>query len=211
MSLPMNKNSGAMFVREKSFIVRSAVEEYRWSPVFASVFYPREAAAEGNAKARFIVFQTRDDYLTLERTQDDKLKWRVSTVNDLRWEKYCSMTGASLFSACRIMSEFADFVSKSKQTAFWRCLDCKTAYSMRNAAGSKLQRERRIRSRMGNPGDPQTIRKWAENEVFPVHFFYEYRKGKKKQIGYCTCCKADVAIEGCGTQSREFALLAGAP
>ena len=197
MSLPMNKNSGVMFVREKSFIVRSAVKNIGGRRFLLLFFYPREAAVEGNAKARFIVFQTRDDYLTLERTQDDKLKWRVSTVNDLRWEKYCSMTGASLFYSMQDNERVCRFCKQIETDGFLALSRLQNGIFNEKCRRRKLQRERRIRSRMaGIPEIPQTVRKWAENEVFPAHFFYEYHKGRKKQIGYCTCCKADVAIEG---------------
>ena len=72
----MQSHSGILHAEQIGYIIRTDVKVIDHHQTLILYIYPRGQVAQGDFRSLWTVFQTRDDYATLERQEDGSLKWR---------------------------------------------------------------------------------------------------------------------------------------
>ena len=192
--LKFSPGHGLLHTEAIDYIIRTAVRNIAGQRVLAVYLYDRQSAAQGSNAPRYTVFQTRWEYITLERTEGGALKWRTSCLDNLlggwprkqcafytqkdldRVTRFCGVDNASGLDALEVLQERI------------------RAARLRERI---VARERKIIETMERvPAKPRDLKGWIHREALPAYVIYTYRKGKKRLDGWCTSCRHDVKVEG---------------
>ena len=76
------KNDGLLLIENIKYIVRTAIKNIAGHRILILFFYKRERAAD-NPAPEYALFQCRDDYITLQCSDDGNIKWRVASLDNL--------------------------------------------------------------------------------------------------------------------------------
>ena len=77
------KNSGLLHHANIKYVVRAAVKNIDGHRTLILYLYAASEAADGRIVPLFTVFQTKKDFITLERLKDGKTKWRTAATRNL--------------------------------------------------------------------------------------------------------------------------------
>lgn len=189
----LNLNHGVFYAESISYIVRTAVKNIGHQRLLVLYVYSRKEAVNGSFLPKWTVFQSKNDYITLERKDDGTTIWRTAAFLNLDREHYRTYR-----SACYSMKD-----DKRISNFFQRDGDgLKILNQVQNEIQHRRRRERQcirereIISRMKNlPPLPKGVEPWIRKSIMPAYFFYDYKKGKKKQKGICSACGTESALE----------------
>lgn len=191
--LGLDPDHGLLHARQIKFIVRTGVRTMDADPVLILWFYPRERAAEGDHTPVWTMFQGRDDYITLERGEDGKTRWRTAAFQNLggdcRFERYCAFYSAQ--DEKRIGAYFHD-----ESAGFLPLVKAQDAHIATRRRGRQLARERNILARMeGLPALPGGLEEWVHHDILPGYFFYDHAR-KGAAAGRCSICGSEITLSG---------------
>ncbi len=191
-----NKNNGLLYLEDKRYVVRSLVQNISGSRILLLFFYLLTEIKEDKARAKYIVFQAKDEYVTLERTEEGKYKWR-STRTRLLDGWYAPIIRNSAFYTHRDETRVITFCKCMDATGFEALSKLQTDISSKRRSKKMRETERKNKKRMQKvrPLPEKKIQSWLLKEVIPAHIFYQYQKGKKVQEGYCTHCHSRVLLQ----------------
>jgi predicted RNA-binding Zn-ribbon protein involved in translation (DUF1610 family) len=177
-------------------IVRSAVRNIDGRRTLILYFYDRKKAATGCNVAEYALFQRKDDYITLQHTEDGKVKWREASLDNLG-DRYSYISRTSAFYRRRdeqIVTRFCGITEKSGLEAL-EAMQTSIMHARHKA--KVLARERKTIERMKPvPAVPRRLRTWIHGDVLPHYIFYDYVRGSKAMNAYCTACQNDVIVSG---------------
>ena len=203
--LTFNRNNGLLYVDHFRYIVRTTVTNVDGHRTLRLFFYPKKDAVEGRFVPQYTVFQTKEAYLTLEQTPEEKTKWRTAMTADLLRCTYESIISKSAFYTKRDEERVSRFCSFETDSGFNALYRLQSAIYNKKCLERRKQKERKIFARMKPVGKiPANVFKWVKSEVIPTHIFYEYRKGRKTQIGYCSHCKKEVEVSDARHAKKGF-------
>ena len=74
----MNLNCGAIHEKEISYIVCTNVRNIGHQRLLVLHIYSREKVEKGDFLPKWTIFQSKDDYITLERENDGTTRWRTA-------------------------------------------------------------------------------------------------------------------------------------
>ena len=193
--LTFKKNDGLLLVGTIQYIVRTAIKNIAGRRILIAYFYKRERAAD-NAAPEYTLFQCRDDYITLQRTDDTELKWRKASLDNLEGQN------------SYITKKCAFYRQEDEQTVTRFCADSKDKgfdalkklqYKIMNLRLTDRikRREQKIIERMKTvPSVPRGLKSWIHREILTHYVYYIYKRSKKPMQGYCTACRHDVLVSG---------------
>ena len=190
--LELDPDNGLLHAKKVEYIVRTEVKDIEADPVLVLHFYPRERAAQGDCTPLWTMFQGRDDYVTLERGEDGKTRWRTAAFRNLgreyRFEDYCAFYSAQ--DERRVASYFKD----DKHTGFLPLTLAQNGLMEARGRERQLARERKIVARMeGLPPLPDGLEDWAHREILPGYFFYGHAR-KGVAAGRCSVCGSEITL-----------------
>lgn len=192
--LKFNPNNGLLYAEKYSYVVRTAVKNIDGRRTLLLYFYPIEHINKGEFIPQYTVFQTRKEYLTLERLPDGKAKWRTAILDNISCEYNNTLAHKSAFYTRRDGTRVCQFCRSETADGFSALRRLQYKLLQEKCHRNHVIREREIRKRMKPIGKiPAAFQKWVENEVIPAHIFYDYRKCKI-QLGYCIGCRKTVTI-----------------
>ena len=190
----IHPGNALLYIPDIQYVLRSRVRNISGKRLLVIYFIPVKAAAAGNTTPKYVVFQGKDDFITLENCENGKTRWRTAKT---RWMDDITR------SACAFLS-----LNDSKRVI--RSCNPKAAvafdalshlqYKIRTAQEDqrRINAKKKIAELM-RPVDrrplPKNLLSWAQWNVIPAHIFYQYKKGKRHMDGYCTRCKTDVVVE----------------
>lgn len=192
----ISKNNGLLYVSNIKYLVYAAVENISGKRILVLYFCSVASLSNGMLSPKYVVFQGKDDFITLEYAEDGKTKWRESKTTALGKGYY------SFYDKCAFYNHNEDmitarFCNNDKKDKGFNALETlQLTISCKREQSRKRAKEAKIRDRM-KPVKPlpiKTITAWLQKEVFPAHILYYYRHGKKLQNGYCTHCHSDVQV-----------------
>ena len=189
------KSSGLLHHANIKYVVRAAVKNIGGLRMLTLCLYAASEAAAGRAVPVFTVFQTKKDFITLERLKDGKTKWRTAATRDLGSE-YGFIQTCAFYSAvdeqvvlryCQSNAEYGLEALSALQTR------------IQNEQSKIRQRtkEQKILNRMKQvPALPRGLKKWMQREIFPQYLFFDNSRKKIDMPGYCTACRKAVTVSG---------------
>jgi len=190
----INRNNGLLCMEQAKYIVRTALKNIAGRRILILYFYSREKALNGYCKPVYTLFQVKDDYITLEQSEDGTDKWRTASLYNLfgcyftdkcvfftvkdkrRVTRYCNNPQRNGLSA---LNGLQDSIKKDRMNERIKALDRKTLKRMETISPV-----------------PRDFKGWIHREVLPAYIFYEYHRSKKPMSGYCTACQHDVLVSG---------------
>lgn len=190
-----DKNSGLLRVAGIKYIVRTAIKNIAGQRMLLLYVCPCENIIGGDFRPRWILFQSRTDYITFAVREDGTTAWQTSIFRNLKrewdFERQCA---------------FYSFLDEQRITRFCGH-DPLTGFSALNSLQwrQKEQKEllkrhmkqRKIIVRMeGLPLLPRDLKGWIHREVLPQYIFYDYHRSKAPIKGHCTACGHEVEITG---------------
>ena len=71
-------NNALLYIPDLQYVLRSMVRNISGKRLLVIWLIPVKAATTGNAAPRYVVFQGKDDFITLEYCEDGKTRWRTA-------------------------------------------------------------------------------------------------------------------------------------
>lgn len=183
---------GLLCAESVKYIVGAEVKIITRRRVLILRIYPVDWVKAGNRLARWCVFQTMQDFVTLERAADGSTCWRRSMTWKLR-DKYPVETDSAFYSR-RDRQAAARFLHQEER--IWQSL-ADVQERIRENQHRKVQARQEqvlIDKFAALPRLPVGLERWIRNEIMPSYFFYTYRQAKRMQ-GFCTHCGSTVEME----------------
>lgn len=190
--LKLSPDNGLLYVQSVKYIVCTAIKTIGNQPILILYFIPRERAAEGDYRPVWTMFQSQDDYITLEY-KDGKSKWRTATFENLFPSNYLGRSCA--FYSARDERRVGRYFKDEDAQGFAALIKAQDAYIAARRRSRQLDRERKILARMdGLPALPDGQEDWAHRNILPAYFFYAHtKKGIAK--GTCSVCGHEITLE----------------
>lgn len=195
-TFPISVNHGLLYLETVRYIVRVNVKNIAGKRILILYFCAVEDMQDGKLTPKYVVFQARDEFITLEYCEGGKSKWRQARTNSL------GMGYRSFFADCAFYNHNEElmvirFCNNNQQEKGFKALDhLQINLAYKREQSRKRAREAKINERMKNvkPLPKKSLQAWLQKEVFPAHIFYCYKKGTKRQNGYCTHCHKKVQV-----------------
>lgn len=180
---------GLLHASQIHWLVTAAVKIIDHHRTLVLNVYPREQAAKGDLAPRWTVYQTKTDYVTMERKVDGSTAWRTAAFERLSGE-------------WRFIDLCAFVSSKDEQhvTRYFRDATCngflclmrrQNAIQAQRRAKREKQKQKKIRERMrGIPAIPRGLEQWVQRQAMPAYWFYD-KKGRKATTGVCSACNKE--------------------
>ena len=194
--ISINPNNGLLYIPKIKYLARSMVRSIADKKLLVlSIFCVKDIRAGKNTPV-YVLFQGVDDFLTLEYCEDGKSKWRKVSTSYLGEDRHNFSSFCAFYSHADEMRVIR-FCHSQLENGFSALSDLQIKIQNRRTVDSDTKRRLTIAERM-KPVEkkalPRGLKPWIIKDLFPAHIFYNYRKGKTIQNGYCTHCKNDVQI-----------------
>lgn len=192
-----DKENGLLHCEQFNYVVRTQAKNVAGKRLLILYIYAVNHILKDILTPTYVVFQGKDDYLTLEYCEDGKTKWRKAETSRLGERKYRFDKECAFYSHSD-EKKVIQFCDSNKETGF-KALSCfQERIHWQQCLENDIRKRRNIKNQM-RPVDklalPRGLKPWIVKDLLPAHFYYYYRKGKQVQHGYCTHCKTDVSVE----------------
>ncbi len=197
--LPKKRSDAVYRAKGVEYIIRSGFALDGEMLIFA--FYSRESAAAGFTLPTAVVYQTKDDFVTLFSKEGKRL-WRKSRImgqlNIREAKKELVFLGKN--DEARAKS----FLSGIKKKYDWQSGDTASMLGYlqdsileKRQAESQKEQYRKLTEKINRAGDlPLDYSDWVTSQAMTGHQYIFYkRRGKQITDAYCTACKTEMVIE----------------
>ena len=189
--LEFNLNEGVLHVESCPYIIRTAVHNISGQRILVLYVYQRESILAGSIKPRWVMFHSRDDFVTLSFREDAKATWQCSTLGSL--DRIWGFDSKCAFYRQQDESCVARFC-KCERGAISMLGYLQRLISYRKELERKWKKQRAIIERMKYvPVLPRDLKGFIHREVMPQYIFYDYQR-KAPGHAYCTACRHEVRI-----------------
>lgn len=186
------KNNGLLHHPDIKYIARAAVKNVGGRRMLLLYLYKASEAASGTAIPTYTVFQTKDDFLTLERLENGRTKWRKAAVDYLNRE-YRFLRQCAFYSL-RDEQDVIRYCGNNKQ-GFTALVRLQAEIQDKRAWAKQLITERKIANRMKTlPSLPRGLQSWIQRTCVPHYLFFNNDRKKVGMSGYCTACRKEVLV-----------------
>ena len=194
--LKLSPGSGLLCMEKLRYIIRTAVKNIAGKRTLLLYFYDRAQAAQGLYVPVFTMFQTKDDYATLEQISNGKGKWRTSSLERMGGY-YNAFDKISAFYSPKDEQRVIRFFESFDNNGFVALYRKQQTILDKRTRQRTLAKERIIIEKMKRvPALPGDLKGFIRREVLPAYVFYTYHKSKKPMEGYCSACRHDVLVTG---------------
>lgn len=194
--LNFNPGNGLLLLGQMDYIVRATIKNIAGQRVLILYFYSREKAAQGLFEPEYTLFQNRDDYITLQRTDNSRRKWREASLNNFMGQN-TYFTKKCVFYRKIHEQIVTRFCKNPKLSGFDTLIFLQESImKMRLTERIKIREQKIIERMKPVPSVPRGFKGWIHRDILPHYIFYEYKRGNKPMNGYCTACRHDVLVSG---------------
>lgn len=183
-------------IKKEKYLVSADVIQVEENKILLMYFYPQSDLKEGNTKAAFRVFLTKDDYITQDL--ESASKWKTgalkSLVNGHYWHGWYNECVLVDDKSSEVIKKFIDTredplqeIDKLQESIMAKRLSKK----------HKVIKDRIDKQMEKVPKLPKDFDKWLEYTALfhSRYIYYAYKANKKGLDGYCTHCQSDVIVE----------------
>lgn len=190
--LHISLNAGVLYTDRVKYLVTAAVKLLGGHRVLAVYFYECERLKANDRMPKWVVFQGKDDFATLERDAAGNVKWRDAMLMNLTDYYSGSFLPACVFykkTGCHTIARYINV--EANPTLVLRHLD-DYQQDIRDQQ-TKIRRHKRdtvVLNKMSSvPQTPANLKRWADKHIMPHYLFYDYNNGRAKTQAYCTYCE----------------------
>ena len=190
--LHISLNAGVLYTDRVKYLVTAAVKLLGGHRVLAVYFYDCERLKANDRMPKWVVFQGKDDFATLERDAAGNVKWRDAMLMNLTDYYSGSFLPACVFykkTGCHTIARYINV--EANPTLVLRHLD-DYQQDIRDQQ-TKIRRHKRdtvVLNKMSSvPQTPANLKRWADKHIMPHYLFYDYNNGRAKTQAYCTYCE----------------------
>ena len=190
--LNISLNAGVLYTDRVKYLVTAAVKLLGGHRVLAVYFYECERLKANDRMPKWVVFQGKDDFATLERDAEGNVKWRDAMLTNLTRYYSGSFLPACVFykkTGCHTIARYIHV--EANTTLVLRLLDYyQQDIRDRQAKIRRYKRDAVVRDKMRRV--PQTLanlKRWADKHIMPHYLFYDYNNGRAKTQARCTYCE----------------------
>lgn len=194
-------NNGILHAKQISYVVRTAVKIIDHHKTLVLYVYSRKQVLDGNYKPCYTVFQTKNDFITLARKDDNSTTWRKSAFDNLdgsyNFSNKCAFY--SITDEVCVRRYFKDNTDKS----FELLVKAQDTILEHRRHERQLTKEKAIISRMSCiPALPRGLQSWVKS-IMPAYFFYDYKRGGNNVSGVCSSCGREIQLSGVKQGSKS--------
>lgn len=192
--LKMQPGNGILHADQVGYIVCTAVRTIDRHRTLVLYVCSRGKAAGGDFRPLWTVFQSRDDYITLERKEDGSTAWRKAAFDRLDggWDFKSRCAFYSEQDEMRVRKYFRD----GSGSGFKLLSGVQADIQSRRRKERQLNKEKQTVSRMSClPALPRGLKGWIHKSVMPSYFFYDYRRSREI-TGVCSSCGKEIRFPG---------------
>ena len=196
--LHISLNAGVLYTEQVQYLVTAAVKLLGGHRVLAVYFYECERLKANDCMPKWVVFQGKDDFATLERDAAGNIKWRNAMLTNLTGYYSGSFLPACVFykkTGCHTIARYIHV--EANPTLVLKQLD-RYQQDIRDRQ-TKIRRYKRdavVRDKMRRvPQTPANLKRWADKHIMPHYLFYNYNNGRSKTQVRCTYCEKFSVIE----------------
>ena len=196
--LHISLNAGVLYTERVKYLVTAAVKLLGGHRVLAVYFYECERLKANDCMPKWVVFQGKDDFATLERDAAGNVKWRDAMLTNLTGYYSGSFLPACVFykkTGCHTIARYIHV--EANPTLVLKQLD-RYQQDIRDRQ-TKIRRYKRdavVRDKMRRvPQTPANLKRWADKHIMPHYLFYNYNNGRSKTQVRCTYCEKFSVIE----------------
>ena len=196
--LHISLNAGVLYTEQVKYLVTAAVKLLGGHRVLAVYFYECERLKANDCMPKWVVFQGKDDFATLERDAAGNVKWRDAMLTNLTGYYSGSFLPACVFykkTGCHTIARYIHV--EANPTLVLRHLDdYQQDIRDRQAKVRRYKRDAVVRDKMRRvPQTPANLKRWADKHIMPHYLFYDYNNGRAKTQARCTYCEKFSVIE----------------
>lgn len=196
--LHISLNAGVLYTERVKYLVTAAVKLLGGHRVLAVYFYECERLKANDCMPKWVVFQGKDDFATLEHDAAGNIKWRNAMLTNLTGYYSGSFLPACVFykkTGCHTIARYINV--EANPTLVLKQLD-RYQQDIRDRQ-TKIRRYKRdavVRDKMRRvPQTPANLKRWADKHIMPHYLFYNYNNGRSKTQVRCTYCEKFSVIE----------------
>lgn len=190
----LQPDNGILHAKQIDYIVTTAIRNIAHHRTLILYIYPRDQASEGDYIPLWVIFQTKDDFITLSRKEDGSTTWRTASFENLGRDAYGFNNQYAFYSAQdekRVQHYF-----KSDKDGFEALISVQDTILARRQRQRRIAKEKVIAARMeGIPALPCGLKSWIKS-IMPAYFFYDYKRGNKNVQGVCSACGQEITLSG---------------
>lgn len=190
--LNISLNAGVLYTDRVKYLVTAAVKLLGGHRVLAVYFYECERLKANDRMPKWVVFQGKDTFATLERDAAGNVKWRDAMLTNLTGYYSGSFLPACVFykkTGCHTIARYIHV--EANPTLVLRHLDdYQQDIRDRQAKIRRYKRDTVVRDKMRRvPQTPANLKRWADKHIMPHYLFYDYNNGRAKTQARCTYCE----------------------
>lgn len=189
---PADTGSGVFHAQQISYVIRTAVKNISHCRTLILYIYDCSKVSGKAPDPLWTMFQTRTDYITLERKPDGTAAWRTCGFDRLGGGY--GFTGRYAFYSQRDALRLAGYFH-AEADGLSPLLNAQYKIQERRSRERQLIKNKKILLRMkGMPSLPRNLKQWVHHEIMPAYFFYDHRKGELPTKGTCTSCGSETVL-----------------
>ena len=190
--LHISLNAGVLYTDRVKYLVTAAVKLLGGHRVLAVYFYDCERLKANDRMPKWVVFQGKDTFATLERDAAGSVKWRDAMLTNLTGYYSGSFLPACVFykkTGCHTIARYIHV--EANPTLVLRYLDdYQQDIRDRQAKIRRYKRDAVVRDKMRRvPQTPANLKRWADKHIMPHYLFYDYNNGRAETQAFCTYCE----------------------
>lgn len=190
--LPISLNAGVLYTERVKYLVTAAVKLLGGHRVLVVYFYECERLKADDRMPKWVVFQGKDTFATLERDAAGNIKWRNAMLVNLIDYYSGNFLPSCVFykkEGCYSIAGFIDAKSDPAEV-LWALNRYQQNIRDRQAKVRRRKRDAVVRNKMCSvPQTPANLKRWADKHIMPHYLFYDYRKGRQETRAFCSYCE----------------------
>ena len=190
--LHISLNAGVLYTERVKYLVTAAVKLLGGHRVLTVYFYECERLKVNDRMPKWVVFQGKDDFATLERDAAGNVKWRDAMLTNLTGYYSGAFLPACVFykkTGCHTIARYIHV--EANPTLVLKQLDrYQQDIRDRQAKVRRYKRDTVVRDKMRRvPQTPANLKRWADKHIMPHYLFYDYNNGRAETQAFCTYCE----------------------
>ena len=190
--LHISLNAGVLYTDRVKYLVTAAVKLLGGHRVLTVYFYECERLKANDRMPKWVVFQGKDDFATLERDAAGNVKWRDAMLTNLTGYYSGSFLPACVFykiAGCHTIARYIH-VEANPALVLTHLDRHQQDIRDRQAKIRRYKRDAVVRDKMRSaPQTPANLKRWADKHIMPHYLFYDYNNGHAKTQVRCTYCE----------------------
>ena len=187
--------SGIFHCEQVKFVVTAAVKIIDRHKTLVCSIFPVDKVADGCIFPQYVLFQTKQDFVTLEYQDEGKTRWRQCQTDALQ-NGYYFLQKCAFYQVKdeEIVKKYCNGAEKKGLIALDKLQDRIKDVKLQERRTKRLQT---IAQRMKCvPPTPRGLKGYVHNAILPQFIFYDYKRTNKPVEGFCTACRHTVMITG---------------